>query len=58
MTPSEQSDNPERECNCLVPYLEGAGQHSPGCSIFTPEEREANRREHEQRARMLREGRL
>jgi hypothetical protein len=21
-------------CNCLVPYYEGAGQHSPSCGIF------------------------
>lgn len=32
----------ELECNCLVPWLEGAGNHSPGCSIFTPEERKKN----------------
>src|SRR5258708_3904118 len=24
----------EPECNCMIPYLEGAGQHSPKCAIF------------------------
>jgi protein gp37 len=24
----------EVECDCLIPYLEGAGQHSPGCAVF------------------------
>lgn len=24
----------KRECDCFVPALEGAGQHSPGCAIF------------------------
>jgi len=22
------------ECNCLIPWLDGAGQHSPGCAVF------------------------
>lgn len=26
----------EPKCNCLIPSLEGAGQHSPTCSIFKP----------------------
>lgn len=26
---------PMPECDCLVPYYEGAGQHSPGCNVFT-----------------------
>lgn len=25
---------PKKECDCMVPALEGAGQHSPTCSIF------------------------
>lgn len=24
------------ECDCLIPYLEGAGQHSPGCACVQP----------------------
>lgn len=49
MSQERTSDTSERECNCLVPYFEGAGQHSPGCSIFTPEERAAHREEARQR---------
>jgi DnaJ-class molecular chaperone len=22
------------ECDCFIPWLEGAGQHSPGCAVF------------------------
>lgn len=22
------------DCNCMVPYLDGAGNHSPGCAVF------------------------
>lgn len=25
---------PESACDCLIPALEGFGQHSPGCSVF------------------------
>jgi hypothetical protein len=25
---------PEPECDCHIPTIEGAGQHSPSCSIF------------------------
>lgn len=25
---------PEPDCNCMVPFLEGAGNHSPGCAVF------------------------
>lgn len=25
---------PDAACNCLVPAMEGAGQHDPGCSVF------------------------
>jgi hypothetical protein len=31
---SRQLGTLERECDCFVPVLEGAGQHSPSCSIF------------------------
>lgn len=24
------------DCNCLVPWLDGDGNHSPGCAVFTP----------------------
>lgn len=27
-------DEPMDRCDCNIPYLEGAGQHSPGCSVF------------------------
>jgi protein gp37 len=30
--------DPERECNCMVPYEEGAGQHSPSCKCVTQPE--------------------
>ncbi len=26
------------DCDCLIPYLDGAGQHSPGCRCFKPKE--------------------
>lgn len=26
----------DRNCDCHVPILEGAGQHSPGCACFKP----------------------
>jgi hypothetical protein len=25
---------PEPECDCRIPIMEGAGQHSPSCSVF------------------------
>ena len=25
---------PDDACDCLVPWLDGAGNHSPGCAIF------------------------
>jgi len=28
----------EDGCDCNIPVLEGAGQHSPGCSIFKQED--------------------
>jgi hypothetical protein len=30
--------DPMDRCNCLIPYIEGAGQHSPGCAVFDDEE--------------------
>lgn len=24
----------QSDCDCMIPYLEGAGQHAPGCSVF------------------------
>ncbi len=31
------AENSEAVCNCFVPALEGAGNHSPNCSIFADE---------------------
>jgi hypothetical protein len=28
------TDQGEAECDCLIPWLEGVGQHAPGCSVF------------------------
>ena len=33
---TKRPDGDDRNCNCLVPYMEGAGNHSPGCACFTP----------------------
>jgi hypothetical protein len=33
-----EQDDPMDRCDCNIPYLEGAGEHSPGCSVFRPVE--------------------
>lgn len=33
---TEWSDSMDH-CDCMIPYLEGAGQHSPGCRCFRME---------------------
>lgn len=37
--PVSVGDEPMDRCDCNIPYLEGAGQHSPGCSVFKTEPR-------------------
>lgn len=31
---TKRQDGDDRNCDCLIPMLEGAGQHSPGCACF------------------------
>jgi hypothetical protein len=34
----DQEADPMDRCDCNIPYLEGAGQHSPGCAVFKDQE--------------------
>lgn len=33
---TKRQDEDDRNCDCFIPALEGAGQHSPGCACFKP----------------------